>query len=102
MWVLPHRAPRQTAALLAAHHRGDLRAQLLLRAYVSEAEGDAEALAGGLRRVFEDRGLAEAIARQAFEDAAQYTWDRRAARLERLFEEVVGPVSAGASGAGMT
>ena len=64
--------------------------------------GDADALAAGLRRVFQDRGLAETIARQAFQDAAPYAWDRRAERLERLFEEVLDRASADASGAGTT
>jgi glycosyltransferase involved in cell wall biosynthesis len=50
--------------------------------------GDPDALARGIRRVAEDRELAERLARQALVDVADYSWDRRAARLEALFHEV--------------
>ena len=43
-----------------------------------------ERLAGGVRRVLNDRGFAERIAQGAFDDAAEYSWERRAERLERL------------------
>ncbi len=46
--------------------------------------GDAQALAGAIGRILEDRDLAERIARQAFEDASAFSWDRRAERLEAL------------------
>jgi glycosyltransferase involved in cell wall biosynthesis len=52
--------------------------------------GKPDALAAGIRRVTADRELAGRIARQAFEDAASYTWERRAERLEDLFTGVVG------------
>tara|TARA_Y100000031_G_scaffold157015_1_gene214981 strand:+ start:4811 stop:6031 length:1221 start_codon:yes stop_codon:yes gene_type:complete len=55
--------------------------------------GDAGALADGLRRVLTDQRLANAIARQAFDDAALYGWDRRAERLEQLFGEVLAKCS---------
>jgi glycosyltransferase involved in cell wall biosynthesis len=50
--------------------------------------GDAEALAQAIRRLLGDRALAERLARRAFEDARQYTWDGRAAKLRALFAEV--------------
>lgn len=50
--------------------------------------GDPEALAFGIQRLAADRGLAVRLARAAFDGAAQYTWDRRAERLETLFETV--------------
>jgi glycosyltransferase involved in cell wall biosynthesis len=49
-----------------------------------------ERLAGGVRRVLDDRVLAERIAHGAFDGAAQYSWEQRAERLERLFREVLG------------
>ena len=46
--------------------------------------GDAAALAAGIERVLDDRVLAERIARRAFDEAPEYSWGRRAERLERL------------------
>ena len=53
------------------------------------APGDPGALAAGIRRVLDDPAMGEGLARRAFELAADYSWDRRAARLERLLEEVM-------------
>jgi glycosyltransferase involved in cell wall biosynthesis len=53
--------------------------------------GDPDALAAGIARLAADAGLAERLARQALTDAAEYTWDQRAARLEALFHEVGSP-----------
>jgi glycosyltransferase involved in cell wall biosynthesis len=50
--------------------------------------GDAKALAGAVRRLLEEPALAARLARAASEAAPQYSWDRRAERLERLFDEV--------------
>ena len=47
-------------------------------------------LASGVRRVLDDRVFAERIAHGAFDDAAQYSWEQRAERLERLFREILG------------
>ena len=47
-------------------------------------------LADGVRRVLGDRVLAGRIAHGAFDDAAQYSWERRAERLEDLCREVLG------------
>jgi glycosyltransferase involved in cell wall biosynthesis len=52
--------------------------------------GDPEALSAGIRRLAADRDLAERLARRAFDDVAQYTWERRAERLVALFDEVRG------------
>jgi glycosyltransferase involved in cell wall biosynthesis len=49
--------------------------------------GDVAALARALRRLLEDRTLAEALARRAFARSADYSWEARAARLLSLFEE---------------
>ncbi len=48
--------------------------------------GDAAALKAALRRLIEDRGLAERLARRAFEAAPRYSWDARAARIRALLE----------------
>jgi glycosyltransferase involved in cell wall biosynthesis len=50
--------------------------------------GDEAALAAGLSRVLTDTSFAESIARTAYDEAASYTWDRRAERLEHLLEHV--------------
>lgn len=50
--------------------------------------GDAEALAGALRRLLEEPALAERIARGAWDDAPRYAWSARAAALGALFDEV--------------
>jgi glycosyltransferase involved in cell wall biosynthesis len=50
--------------------------------------GSPSELANGIRRVIDDSRLAEGIARKAHAAAADYTWDRRAARLEQLFLSV--------------
>jgi glycosyltransferase involved in cell wall biosynthesis len=54
------------------------------------APGDPGALAEGIRRLVTDRVLAARLARQALDDVKQYTWERRAERLEALFGEVRG------------
>ena len=53
------------------------------------APGDPRALAAGVRTLLEDPAGAGRMARAAFERAADYSWARRAERLERLFDEVV-------------
>jgi len=50
--------------------------------------GDPEALARSLERLTADRDCAMRLARQAFSDVADYSWERRAARLEGLLNEV--------------
>jgi len=50
--------------------------------------GDAPALAGALRRVLEDPGLAERLARNAWERAPRYSWDARARAILGLLEEL--------------
>lgn len=50
--------------------------------------GDASALAAAIRRLLEDRALAERLARAAWDEAPQYSWDARARKLRALMEEV--------------
>jgi glycosyltransferase involved in cell wall biosynthesis len=47
--------------------------------------GNAEALAAAFARLIHDRALAERLARAAHSAAPEYTWARRAEKLERLF-----------------
>ncbi len=57
--------------------------------------GSPDALAAGMRQVFEDRRLAERMARRAFGDARSYAWARRAARLEAMLDMAVRDASSG-------
>jgi glycosyltransferase involved in cell wall biosynthesis len=50
--------------------------------------GDASALAAAIRRLLEDRALAERLARAAWDEAPQYSWDARARKLLALMEDV--------------
>jgi len=54
--------------------------------------GSPTALTSGLRRVLEDRKLAERIGRRAFDEVAEYSWDCRAERVEALLNEVMSGV----------
>ena len=51
--------------------------------------GDAGAMAAAISRVLQDRELAERLAQAAYGAAADYTWSRRAERLETLLTTVV-------------
>jgi glycosyltransferase involved in cell wall biosynthesis len=51
--------------------------------------GDPEALAAGLRRLAADPDLRSRLADAALAAVAEYSWDRRAERLEALFTEVL-------------
>ena len=51
--------------------------------------GDADAIATAIRRLMSDPELAGRLARTAAIDAADYTWPRRAERLEALLNAVV-------------
>jgi glycosyltransferase involved in cell wall biosynthesis len=53
------------------------------------AAGDPQALVAGIERVRKDPSLGDRLARQAREDVRQFTWARRAERLETLFQEVI-------------
>lgn len=53
------------------------------------APGDADALAAGIRRVAGDPALASRLAAQARRDVAEYTWDRRAERLDAVLTGAV-------------
>jgi glycosyltransferase involved in cell wall biosynthesis len=52
--------------------------------------GSAPALAAGIRRVLSDPDLSVRLAGAAATSALNYTWDRRAERLEALLAEVAG------------
>jgi glycosyltransferase involved in cell wall biosynthesis len=54
------------------------------------APGNPQALTAAIRRLKEDAALGARLAAQAREDVGQFTWDRRAERLEALFDEVRG------------
>jgi glycosyltransferase involved in cell wall biosynthesis len=53
--------------------------------------GDADALAGGIRRLVSDPALRAALGSAARDAVAEYSWDRRAERLEILFNDVLAP-----------
>jgi glycosyltransferase involved in cell wall biosynthesis len=50
--------------------------------------GDAGALAAALRRLVADAALAERLARNAWDEAAAFSWEARARALRALFDEV--------------
>jgi len=51
--------------------------------------GDPDALAAAIRRLLDDQALAASLSRSAFADAEQYSWSRRAERLETFLQHVV-------------
>ena len=51
--------------------------------------GDPAALGAGIRSVLADAAAADRMARAAFDEVANYTWARRAERIERLLDEIV-------------
>lgn len=53
------------------------------------APGDPDALAAAIERLVTHPGLAARIARAAFDAAPAYSWERRAERLEKIFDEVI-------------
>jgi glycosyltransferase involved in cell wall biosynthesis len=59
--------------------------------------GRASALAEGIERVLRSEAFAARLARNAFDAAAQYSWDARAERLDRLLSTVVGLPRPGAA-----
>jgi glycosyltransferase involved in cell wall biosynthesis len=52
--------------------------------------GSAEALAAGLARVLGDAALAARLAARARDDVREWTWEKRAERIEALLESVSG------------
>jgi glycosyltransferase involved in cell wall biosynthesis len=52
--------------------------------------GNAGALAAGLARVLADPALASRLAAEARADVQEYTWDKRAGRIEALLEAATG------------
>jgi glycosyltransferase involved in cell wall biosynthesis len=53
--------------------------------------GDVASLAGAIERLASDRPLADRLGRAAFESAAEFGWDARAARLEPVLERARTP-----------
>ena len=53
--------------------------------------GDPDALAGGIRRLVNDPALRAGLGSAARDAVAEYSWDRRAERLEILFNDVLAP-----------
>ena len=51
--------------------------------------GDAAAMARAIERLLADPVLASRLARAALDGVPEYSWDRRAERLEALFHEVI-------------
>jgi glycosyltransferase involved in cell wall biosynthesis len=51
--------------------------------------GNPQALVAGITRIKDDPALAARLARQAAADVRDYTWPRRAERLEAYFRTVV-------------
>lgn len=52
--------------------------------------GDAQALAGAMRRVMNEPGLSEEMSRRGLELARRYHWDQSARRLLDVYTEVAG------------
>jgi len=52
------------------------------------APGNPPALTAAIRRLKDDRALGARLATQALEDVSEYTWAKRAERLDALFEQV--------------
>ena len=52
--------------------------------------GNPHAFTEGVRRIKDDPALGARLAAQALADVREYTWDRRAERLDALFAEVLG------------
>ena len=57
-------------------------------ALLAEA-GNPQALVAAVMRIRNEPELGARLARQALEDVRDYTWARRAERLEALFRDVV-------------
>lgn len=53
------------------------------------APGDAAAMAGAIERLIADPGLGARLAAAALDTAPEYSWSRRAERLERLLTDVI-------------
>ena len=55
--------------------------------------GDPNALVAGIRRIMDDRDLGSRLAAQARADVREFTWAKRAERLEALFATLPGAAS---------
>jgi glycosyltransferase involved in cell wall biosynthesis len=54
--------------------------------------GNPQALVAGIRKIKDDPDLAQRVAAQAAQDVREFTWARRAERLETLLTAVTGAV----------
>ena len=52
--------------------------------------GNPQALSAGIRRIMNDQALASRLAAQAARDVLEFTWAKRAERLEALFATLAG------------
>jgi glycosyltransferase involved in cell wall biosynthesis len=64
-------------------------------------EGDADALAGALRRTLSDRGLREYMTRAGLVRVQQYSWDRVADKMYKLYRQVLRTKKEGVPDSGM-
>jgi glycosyltransferase involved in cell wall biosynthesis len=53
--------------------------------------GDAPGIAAAVRRLIADRGLGDRLARAAAHAVPDYSWDRRAERIEALLHQITSP-----------
>jgi glycosyltransferase involved in cell wall biosynthesis len=74
---------------IVASDLASIREVLTDEAAVLVAPGDPATLAAGIRRTLDDWDAAGRRARRAYELVSDYTWDRRAERLDLLLEHVV-------------
>jgi glycosyltransferase involved in cell wall biosynthesis len=51
--------------------------------------GDPVALSNAITRLFNDQALAARLAEAAFEQVPNYSWERRAERLDALLSETI-------------
>ena len=74
---------------IVASDLASIREVLTEEAAMLVAPGDPAALAAGIRRTLDDWDSAGRRARRAYDLMSDYTWDRRAERLESLLNRVV-------------
>ncbi len=80
---------------IVASDLASIREVLTDEAAVLVAPGDPAALAAGIRRTLDDWDSAERRARSAYDLVSDYTWDRRAERLDSLLEHIAGGAQVG-------
>ena len=73
---------------IVASDLASIREVLTDEAAVLVAPGDPAALAAGIRHALDDWDAAERRARKAYDLVSNYTWDRRAERIDLLLDQV--------------